>query len=144
MTRFEETTSHAEHAEVASEDLTLIHAIADGWSPPEPTAAERTAFQERILRRAERLSWRTLPDFVRVPAAVLGAAAALLLLMQGIRWQETPLPAQSDPGFASSAPSAWEFDLFDPPEFDVWGGETSGLGSEMLPADYAAIESSFL
>jgi hypothetical protein len=114
--------------------------IAERFAPAPMTPARRAAFDASLRRRLERRA-AARPRLVLAvrPAAAVAALAAL--------WVGSA-PPRTDPGEAGGAGSppplttrVWEEEILRA-ESDL--DEESGDADEVLPADYAAIESLLL
>lgn len=121
-----------------------IDTIANAWRPPAPSPGERRVFRERVIEHATRSPWRSLAVPTRGAALLLAMAVGLLLFMRIAPEPDVDANVQAAPIIASGHASGWERDLFDPPELDEWSSGVLADEGDMLPADYAAIESAFL
>lgn len=105
------------------EDEVLIEHFRRQYAPPQRTAAQRATMRNALEARLHR-SW--VPTWLSIAAATCAAGLALWLAMPD-RWSSAPKPAAALSGEVLAA-YALEGDT--PSEID-----------DLLPPDYAAIES---
>lgn len=114
----------------------FVRKLAGVYAPPEPTAAERVAFnaalEARVARRRARAPWRPM-----LAAAALAAVVAIFLFPRAVTI--APQGEGDAPEIASASPTTPESVIL-----TSLRGDPPSAEEEAFPDDYLAIEDVFL
>jgi len=114
-----------------------VESLAAAYRPAPMTERERTSFERRVLRATDQRS----SSRSRTTGALMlcaSAAAAIWLALPSSRLDTSEISVQPT---EVSRIQNWEYNVLNPRELEP---DTNSDHSEMLPAEYAAIESAFL
>jgi hypothetical protein len=125
----------SDRPDLTPEEGAFVRSIASFYTAPQPSAAERVAFnaklEQRVARR--RTAWRRAPAFAG--AAVVAALGVFVLARATV---VTPRPGEISSSFASAASTTAESAIL------ALATDSPEEPEEALPEDYLAIEDVFL